>query len=234
MSQNDVANTESNNLPVPAPAASIVSIDAVHCARNLPAPTNAVEYEVIAGMLKTIKHNLKQVDELEEAEKRPHLDALKAIRDRYNPSRTQYSLAEGHLKKLISEYTIAQERLRREAQAKAQQEAERERDRLRKQAAKALQKGKVDSAVALAERAEAVVAPVIHDDVPKVAGLHTVEKWEFVIINEALIPAVYKTVDLQKIGSVVSVMKEAAEQAIPGIKVEKKLVVASKSKQPEV
>jgi hypothetical protein len=230
MSQNDVANTESNNPPVVVQLALVV----LHDTRKVTTLTTATDYETAAESLKQVKHNLKMVDELEESEKRPHLDELKAIREKYNPSRTQYSLAEGHLKKLLGDYNIAQERLRREAQAKAQQLADREREKLRKQAEKALQKGKVDSAVALAERADAVVAPVIANDVPKVDGVHTVEKWEFVVINEALIPAVYKTVDLKKIDSVVSVMKEAAEQAIPGIKVERKLVVASKSKQPEV
>jgi hypothetical protein len=226
---------ESSNLPVVIPPVVSEAKLELEIVRALPAIKSGADYAVCAEALKTIKHNLKMVEELEEAEKRPLLDDLKKIRDKYTPSRTHYSLAEAHLKKQISEYTIAQERLRREEQHKAEAEAERERSNLRRRATKASAKGALDKAAQLFEQAEGVVAPVLDIAPPKVEGVHTVEKWDFEILNEKKIPAVYKIVDIKKIADVVSTMKEAAQEIIgPGIRVFKTLTVASKSKQPEV
>jgi hypothetical protein len=233
MSQSDASNTELSNLPVATGGGPLVIANGVHNAITRFGPIESAEaYEVIANTLKEVKHNLKMVDELEEAEKRPHLDALQGIREKYKPSRTSYSLAEAHLKKLIANYNDEQERLRREAQQAAEAAAERERERLRKQAEKAVKKGKAEEAAQLAERAESIVPPVIQDMTPAVAGVHTVDKWDFEVVDAKLVPSVYKIVDMKKLGKVVSALKEAA-RTIPGIRVFKRTIVASTSKQPE-
>jgi hypothetical protein len=235
MSLNDEFATESSNLPavatVTAPVIAAAATMLTDIRKVGPLATN-FEYNAAAEALKTVKHNLKMVDQLEEGEKRPHLDELVKIRAAYQPSRTAYSLAEAHLKKLMAAYLCEKERLRREAQREAEAEAEREREKLRKKAEKALQKGKDEQALQLAERAEAIVAPVIHDETPKVSGVHTVEKWEFEVVDEEQVPAIYKIVDMAALAKIVSTLKEAARK-IPGIRVFSKTVVASTSKQPE-
>lgn len=222
---------ESSNLPVPSYTTE--GQGSLETAKRLTV-TSPESYETAADMLKNVKHSLKKVDELEEEEKRPHLDELQKIRDRYRPSRTYYSQAEAQLKKLISAYNQKQEDLRREQQRKLDEAAAQQRAKLQKAAAKAQASGKAEKAAALAEQAEAVVAPTVQSDTPKVSGVYTIEKWDFEVINADIVPVVYKSVDDKKVRGIVETMKEAAQELLgPGIRVFKKLITASTSKQPE-
>lgn len=81
------------------------------------------------------------------------------------------------LKRALLAYSSEQARIQREAQQRADEAARKAQEKLQQQAAKAQAAGKVEKAEVLQSRAEAVVAPIITRELPKVAGLSTRENW---------------------------------------------------------
>jgi hypothetical protein len=226
-----------SNTPIPAPPPGTAS-----AATEMVASIGELEksgikddmdYTQAAGMLKHVKHHALKVEEIEESEKRPHLDNLKKVREKYAPLRERWKAAEASLKKLLADYQEKARIERLEAQRAAELAAADERDKLNKKAEKAIASGKSEKAVSLLEQAAAVVAPVVQTEAPKIAGLSFVEKWHFEVINDEVVPQEYKSTDLKKLDKVVSVLKEAAK-SIPGIRVWKEMVPRSDSKQPEI
>lgn len=225
-----------SNLPIPAPPAG-TSLALSETKANIAELTklglrDEMDYKQAGGMLLHVKHNLKKLEEFEEAEKRPHLDKLQEIRDKYKPMRDDWLKQEKDLKALASKYIDRVNAERAEAQRKLEAEADAKRQRLEKQAAKAEKQGRHEQAASIRDHAEAVVAPVLQEEVPKVAGVNSVETWDFEITNAAIVPKEYWIIDLKSLKKVVQTLKSAAK-AIPGIRVFKSTQIRAGSKQPE-
>jgi hypothetical protein len=191
--------------------------------------TDDEQYREAATFLQGIKHEQKMLDELEEREKRPHLDALGKIREEYGPLRAQFDEAEEIIKTLLVGFTERIAREREAEQARLNIEAEATRQRLEKRADKALANGKIEQAMALHGQANAAVAPVLHHEPPKVEGLHYVESYDFEIINKADVPEEYKIVDLKLLRRVVSALKGASR--ITGVRIFKVTRAVSRSQE---
>ena len=74
---------------------------------------------------------------------------------------------------------------------------------------------------------EPVAAPVVHvpPAAPKLAAVSARKVWKYRVVNEALIPRQYLTVDHAAIGRVVSALGGRAK--IPGIEVYEETVIAA-------
>lgn len=213
---------ESSDLPVPASQTGLAAPPVVAVDLKI---ADDVQYQGLALLLQNVKHNLKMVDELEESEKRDHLDALTRIRAYYKPLREGYATAEQRLKAAITAYSDRKDAERIEAQRKLNEAAEREREKLLKRADKIKNP---ERATQLREQAEATVAPVIDDAAPKVDGLHFTDKWDFEITNPAIVPIEYRSIDEAKIRKVVSALKDSTN--IAGVRVFKRRIPASGAK----
>lgn len=192
-----------------------------------------MDHEQATGMLKHVKHNLKKVDEFEESEKRPHLDELNIIRDKYKPMRAEWQKCETELKAMVSKYLTKVEDERREAQRILDKEAADKRARLEKQAEKASKAGRHEQAALIADHAATVVAPVLQSEAPKVAGVSSVDVYNFEVTDPAKVPKEYWIIDLKALLKIVRTLKESAKM-IPGIRVWKEKQIRSGSEQPEV
>jgi hypothetical protein len=124
------------------------------------------------------------------------------------------------IKRMMAGWSQEQERIRREAELKAQLEAKRlEEERCAQEAAILEVQGQPELAAAVLEQAIAAPAPIVSlpSAVPKVAGVSTVEAYDFEIINEALLPRTHLTPDMKKIREDVNRLKSMTK--IPGVRV---------------
>jgi hypothetical protein len=226
-----------SNIGVPAPMAgtlpavsetkaNIVELEKTGLRDNL-------EFEYAGGMLKNIKHHQKKAEELEEQEKRPHLDAVANVRKKWEPIKSAWNDAEKRCKGLLSRYTDDQNRAIAQAQAQLNKEAAQKRERLEKQAEKASTAGRHEQAALIADQAATIVAPVLQVEKPKVDGVHTRTVWHFEVIDDSKIPPEFKVTDLKKLGKVVQTLKENAKM-ISGIRVWHTTEISSESAEPEV
>lgn len=137
--------------------------------------------------------------------------------------------AEGIVKKKLSAYTAAQEKIRRAEEQRLREEARKKAEEEQLAAAQAAEEaGDVEEAERLLEE-EVVPEPVIMEDAaPKVEGVSYRTVWKFRIRDEKRIPREYLSVDEKKIGQVVRALKDQAK--IPGIEVysEKSVAVGSR------
>ena len=135
--------------------------------------------------------------------------------------------AEGIIKPRIAAWNAEQERLRREEEARLREIARKqEEERLLMEAIAAEEEAKANGATneEAAQEAAAIIAEpvyvapvVVQKAVPKVSGIAMQQRWKFRIVNAALIPREYMTIDEQKIGAVVRALKD--QTRIPGIEV---------------
>jgi colicin import membrane protein len=150
-----------------------------------------VEYENSATVLKKIKAGQKRLEELRTAITGPLNAALKAVNDLFRAPADKLAAAERSIKAEINRYAEEQERIRREEQRKADEAARKEQEKLQAQAQRAAEKGKVEKAAELEQRAATVVAPVIHREPPKVTGISAREVWKAEVTDlAALVKAI--------------------------------------------
>lgn len=189
--------------------------------------STAQQFTDAGEVLKRIKGHLKKLEETEMGITRPINDGLKLVRDLFRSPKERATRAEGLIKRAMIGYQSEQDRLRREEQQRADENARKEREKLDAQAAKALASGKVEKAEALQDRAATVVAPIIHREAPKVAGVSMREVWKFEVTDESLVPREYLSVDEKKIRAVVNALKGGTK--IAGVRVypEQSLAAAS-------
>ena len=167
------------------------------------------------------------------------LDFLKAAEASIKSAMVAYSNEQDRIRQ--EEQRKANEAARRErekqeaAAAEARRKAEAEAAELRRKAEEEAAAGRAAEAAKLQQKADAkiergeakaeglelraatVVAPVIHRDVPKIAGFSMREVPKFEIVDEKLIPREYLAPDLVKIRAVVNALKTGAN--IPGVRV---------------
>jgi hypothetical protein len=146
----------------------------------------------------------------------------------------------------VEEAAAAERRKAEAAAAEARRKAEAEAAELRRQAAEAEAAGRAAEAAKLAQRAEtkvekaetkasnleqqaaAVVAPVIHREAPRVAGLQMREVWEFTILDPKKINPEFLIPDEKKIGQLVRSLKGDAQALLgAGVKVTSRKAPAS-------
>jgi len=113
----------------------------------------------------------------------------------------------------------AQERIRQGEQRRLAEEARKaEEARYLEEAALLEQQGEVEFAAHVMQEALTVQAPII--SLPRSTGAEGVSVrsvWTYEIVNDAMIPREYLSIDHSKIGKIVTAMK--AQTRIPGIKV---------------
>lgn len=126
------------------------------------------------------------------------------------------------IKRMMGGWSQEQERIRLEAEVKAQREAKRlEEERCAAEAAILETQGQPELAAAVLEQAITAPAPIVSlpSAVPKVAGVSTVEAYDYEVINEALLPREFTvtTPNHKKIRERVSELKGMTR--IPGVRV---------------
>lgn len=195
---------------------------------GLDPPKNEAQWENAAELLRSVKGLQKEAESVRKQITQPMLDEKRRI-DNFFTTRFTAPLteAENSLKSGMLAYQREQERKAREAQAAEEERARKERQRLAERAAKAEQKGQLEKADDLRDRAAGVVAPVVTPSVPKAKGISTREVWDFEITDEKAVPREYLAVDLSKIRKVVAAMK--GDTNIPGVKVVRKETLAAAS-----
>lgn len=95
-----------------------------------------------------------------------------------NPFSVRYDTIEKTLKRLMGQYTLAQEALQRKRQAELEKAAEDERRRLAAEAAKAMRNGDVAAAKAAIEQAENTPTPVLATATPILEGTSFRRPWD--------------------------------------------------------
>lgn len=175
------------------------------------------QYEAGAEDLKRVKTAQKRLEDTRTEITGPINASLKAINNLFRAPGDRLARIERAIKGKLMDYADAQERLQREEQRKAEAAAQRERERLEALARKAQEAGRTEAAERHEERAAAVVAPVIHREPPKVAGLATREVWKFDVLDAGKVPREFLMVDEQKIRRYVAAMK--GEAKIEGVRV---------------
>ena len=184
-------------------------------------------YTAAGFIWKSLKDMMKEVDEAWDKNiKLWHEGHKNALADKaryYQPLDT----ASRTVKKLMSDYNLAQERIRIAEQRRLEEIAlKAEEERLLQEAivteaeARASGASKEEAAqeaAAIIEKPVYVPPIIIPKEVPKVTGMSFRTIWKFRIIDIAKIPREYLEPDMVKIGGVVRALK--GQTNIPGIRV---------------
>lgn len=173
-----------------------------------------------AGMMwKTIKDMMKEIDDtfdgiIKKAHE-AHKEAIAKKAKYYQP----LDLASRQVKKLMSDYDLEQERIRKAEEDRLREIARKEEeDRRLAEAILAEQSGQKEEAEAILETPVQAPPVVLAKTTPKLTGgpvYRTI--WKFRIKNPALIPREYLVPDEVKIGGVVRALK--GQTNIPGVEI---------------
>jgi hypothetical protein len=193
-------------------------------ARTVAIKTNE-QYQAAANYLKSIKGLLGKIEDARTRVTKPLLAAQREVNAQAKDAAEPLQKAERLIKVAMDGFIQEQNRLRLEEQRKADEAARKQQEKLQQQAAKAMASGKMEKAAELEQLATAVVAPAIHRDPPKVAGIVTKEVWKFEIIDPNQVPRNFCSPDEQKIGGVVRALK--GDTQIPGVRVWKENQIAA-------
>lgn len=136
--------------------------------------TTSDEYSQALTLHEDLRQEWKRLDEMEKSMSKPAWDLHKKIITFFKEPKQFVKDAGAIVKRQLTDWEQAQQRIAREEAAKAQEVARKEREKLEAQAAKAREKGKEERAKALEQRADQVVstpppAPVM----PKRKGART-------------------------------------------------------------
>jgi hypothetical protein len=177
----------------------------------------AEQYMTAGAELTRIAAAQKRIESVRMAITRPMDAAKKAVLDFFRDPETKLETAKNTIKRAMIAYDEVQRRAREEEQRKADEIARKERERIEAQARKAAESGKVEKAVQLEQRAQAVVAPIIQREPPRVAGVNFRDVWKFEVTDPASVPREYLAVDEQKIRKIVGALK--GDTQIAGVRV---------------
>jgi site-specific DNA-cytosine methylase len=174
-------------------------------------------YTQAGEWLKSIKGFLKVIEAARVKVTGPLNEALKARNAEARDTAQPLLDAEAKIKRAMIAYSDEQDRLQREEQRREDELAERERARLQEIADRAAAKGQESKAEVFQERAAAVLAPVVVQVTPKVAGISTPVVWDFEITDEDLVPRAYCDVSMKRIRAQVQATKGLTQ--IEGVRV---------------
>ena len=176
------ASAASNNmlvqLSIPEPAHNplLPAQEALRIAEATAIASRA-DYLAVVEVLKAIKAKFKQLDGERHQLKAPTLESGRRI-DKFFAAPLDFLVqAERIYKRKLGAYDAVQEQVRIEEQRRLDEIARKAQEKLQQQAAKAQASNKLEKAEVLLARADAVVAPIVTRDVPKVAGLSSRENW---------------------------------------------------------
>lgn len=193
---------------------------------NLSLPIVSDEnYAEATEFLKTVKTFQKRVTDFFRPLKEKAKAAHQALCDEEKKAMTPALDDEARVKAALVTYSEAQERKRLEEQRRLQEEARKQEEERRLAEAAALEAyglahGDAEMLATAQELVEApVAAPVVTlpKATPAVSGISYRDVWKFRVVNAALVPREYLTVDETKIGGVVRAMKGTV--TIPGVEI---------------
>lgn len=162
---------------------------------------------IATDFLVKVKARAKRIEELRQFFVKPLNDQVKAINDRFKAVIRPLEEIEARVKRSISDYTLEQERLRREEERKLQELHAKEMAKQEKAAEKA------------GTEFVPSVAPKIEKSMPSVktesGKTTTIKVWKFEVIDAAAVPREYLVVDETLIRKAV----QAGERDIPGVRI---------------
>jgi hypothetical protein len=167
-------------------------------------PLDTLEHEAQAAeLLRALATVRARAEEARKIEKAPHLDAGRAVDDRYRDGLAELDRVAGLLKSRLAEKALA-----REAEAR----------RLRAEAA----------AAASVEVANAALAQV--QDAPSLAGVSARHSWELDAITDwRAVPVEYLSIDMVRVRAACTAASRAgAEPVIPGLRFKRAVVVSAR------
>ncbi len=177
------------------------------------------DYNRAGELLRGIKTISRQIEEHYDPHIKRAYEQHKALVSDKKANLKPLEEAEAILKPKMADYHEEQERIRQEEQRRLAEEARKaEEIRCLEEAALLEQQGEVAFADHLIKEVLTAPAPLI--TLPKSAkadGISIKSVWSYEVVNEALIPREYLSIDHSKIGKIVTAMK--AQTRIPGIKV---------------
>jgi phosphoenolpyruvate-protein kinase (PTS system EI component) len=174
-------------------------------------------YEAAATMLKSIKGSLATIEDARTRITQPINASLREVNAQAKAAAAPFLADEQTIKRAMIAYSDEQDRLQREEQRRQNEAAAKEQARLQEIADRAAAKGQDTKAEAFQERAQAVTAPIVQREQPKIAGIAIPKIWTFEITDEDLIPREYLIVDESRIRRVVTALK--GDTKIPGVRV---------------
>jgi hypothetical protein len=184
-------------------------------------------YEFAAGKLQEVKGRIKALEALRKSMTRPLDEAKSKIMDLFRAPAERLEQAEAGLKRALVVFSDAQERKRREEQARLEEAARKEREKLQRQAEAAAAKGREERAAVLEATAAAVVAPIAQTVAPKVAGVSFRSIWRAEVVDASLVPREYLMVDQAKLDKVAAALK--GDTVIAGVKVREDRIASSRA-----
>lgn len=187
------------------------------------------DYKVASVNIKDAKSQYKIFDDREKEITKPLNVALKSTRDLFRPVKTALESAEIWLKNQLNIYEAEQQRISDEINKKAQEAADKKAKELREKAEKERKAGNVEKAAKLEEKAEekSVFVPTVKADIPKIDGLHSVEKWYAEVIDIILLDRKYMIANDDMLGKIATATKGTLE--IAGVRFfSKKIQVSGK------
>jgi hypothetical protein len=174
-------------------------------------------YSEAAGWLKSIKGFLKAIEDARTRITKPINESLREVNAQAKDAAAPFLEGETKIKRAMIAWSDEQDRLQREEQRRQNEAAAKEQARLQEIADRAAAKGQTGKAEQFEERAQAVTAPIVQTQAPKVGGISIPKVWVFEITDEDLIPRDYLVVDETRIRRVVTALK--GDTKIPGVRV---------------
>jgi len=153
------------------------------------------EYQTAAEVLLQVKEKIKAIEEVRKSFVGPLNATVKTINAFFKEPRTQFEMAEAHLKRAMGAY-------------KAKLEAARQ---------KTLQEAAVQAQAGDAVGFTALMVRAAAQPVAEAPGTHSVVRWKFEVTDEAAVPREFLMVDERKIRAHVTKLK--GEARIPGVRV---------------
>lgn len=187
--------------------------------------TNDTDYIAYANRRKDTKARLRMLQSGYEQHATPLNVALRSVREVWKPAIDVVEQEDALRARTMGEYQSRKLAEQRKLQAAADEQARKQRAALENRAAKAEASGKLDKAADLAHQADAVVAPVVRTNPPKISGQSVREVWSFQIEDASQIPREYLLPDTAKLGQFARAMK--ADAKVPGVRFYSETRVAS-------
>jgi hypothetical protein len=174
------------------------------------------EFEVAGAMLRDVVTLKKSIADKFAGPKKAAHEAHKRITALETEMLQAPAKAEQILKRTMGEYQMAEEKRRREEEARIQEQLRKqEEDRRLAEAAQIEKSG--NRAVAEAILDAPMAAPVVALPKPMAAGVSSRKRWAFRIVNEQLVKRPYLLVDEKKIRTLVASLGRDAEDVVGGI-----------------
>lgn len=145
---NDAPGLHHNNPPIFETLSAEADGLLVDARERCKAPLDAAMADLLGKTTGDLRAIAKRLDAAFEEEKRPHLEAGRAVDEKWRGIRQSVKTAIDFIGKRLSDYLAEQNRLRREAEAKARAEAEEKQRAAEAAEAKAKQSGDLNATLA--------------------------------------------------------------------------------------